>query len=65
MFTKEYVSDKGYCVKRYDEEGCNICSYSLKLILCTLKACSKVDEEKANQCTEYLSKEELLKKMKE
>ena len=60
----EYVQGKGYCVKKYDEKGCNICSLEHGW-MCTLVYCSKTDEEKVNQCTEYLSKEELLKKMKE
>ena len=61
----KHVPDKGYCVEEYDEDGCNTCSlvYVNKTwaMNCTNNGCLKVDKEKANQCTKYLSKEELLK----
>ena len=61
----KHVPGKGYCVEEYDEQGCNICSlvYVNKIwaMDCTSNGCLKVDTEKANQCTKYLSKEELLK----
>ena len=62
------VPGKGYCVKKYDEKGCNTCSLvDGQGWICNFLYCSKTDEdeEKANQCTEYLSKEELLKKIKQ
>ena len=60
----EYVEGKGYCVVKYDKRGCNNC---LLIYLserwswmCTLH-CSEEDQEKANQCIGYKSKEDIVK----
>jgi len=63
----EYVPDKGYCVEKHDEDGCNICSLAyvnkIWVLDCTNNFCWWGNKEKANQCNKYLSKEELLKKI--
>ena len=68
-----YIEGAGYCVTKYDDLGCNYCglSYidSTWKWFCTQKLCYGKDgeignKEKANQCTQYLSKEELKERYK-
>ena len=72
---KDYVEGKGYCIARYDEAGCNVCSLDRGSSFgwfwaCTEMACYEKDgktfgnKEKAKQCTKYLSEKEFEKFVK-
>ena len=62
----DYVKGKGYCVKKYDEGGCNICKLKYRHEVgwgwqCTEAGCLNSPEEKANanKCLEYKTRKEL------
>ena len=63
----EYVEGKGYCVAKYDEKGCNRCGLSYLdnnwSWVCTQKFCHEENSEKAHQCTDYSSKEDITKRV--
>lgn len=65
--TARYDENNGYCVRQYDERGCNICIFSYAKYnetwgwSCQERYCPEVNEEDANRCTKYLpTKEDLL-----
>ena len=56
-----HVEGKGYCVEKYDKEGCNVCRFNdsqfeIKGWECENKACPEPVLEKANQCLKYKGK---------
>ena len=56
----DYREGKGYCVKKYDKKGCNICDFEHieynRHWSCTDMACEKTNEEKADKCLRHKKK---------
>ena len=50
----DYVEGKGFCIAKYDEEGCNVCTLQeAPYWFCTMEGCLEVQTEKANKCVRY------------
>ena len=58
-----YHEGKGYCVKKLDHRGCNVCEYSFTKDLwewsCTSKHCPVANSREANKCLDYKAKWQL------